>query len=609
VAATPKVDQHPDIGLVLAPGVSVDPVTGEVIDRREKSAQASKDYASSPRAQQFAQVLAKVQSARIMDPTPDLGLEPRDLTGEGRFSRGRTEAETRAAVGAIAALEQQAEARTARQRRPQTPQGPRSGPLGTNAGTVSAISEATSEVEDLKAQRYAGRTYLWDVSTVESVRKCGRVSVRPGGVVGGRISVLPDGGRAAGLSGLHTCGSPWSCPVCSSKIAWVRAQELAEVLGKAMWEDGAQVVLATFTLRHSKEMPLTDTWDGCLSGWSRVITGRAWAGETPKEFAERKAKWEVRLARPLAQRPREREATYAARCLAREAKMLADPPVRRLGLKHKYGLRGFFRAIECTRGCEHGWHPHVHVALVFDKPHSPEMVQHIGEQMYALWAKGIATKGFTAIRDSGGLDIRISKDPEGLGQYLTKQNAMSLAREVTFGQQKQGRMESRTPFQILADLIAFGVGDEPDDLDTPGDPDDMSEPDDLALWHEWERGSRGRKAVGWSSGHPKVNGKACECGEIDCKGLREQFAVAEDLRTDEEIAAEDVGEADSFVMGRDTWRKVYRVQLDLVRAMEAEGLPGARAWLDSRALVYDLPPRETSSPLSPSCAPSAGMDT
>jgi len=57
----------------------------------------------------------------------------------------------------------------------------------------------------------------------------------------------------------------------------------------------------------------------------------------------------------------------------------------------------------------------VHVALVFDKLHSSEMVQYIGEQMCELWAKGIGKKGFTAIRDSGGLDIRISKDPEGLG--------------------------------------------------------------------------------------------------------------------------------------------------------------------------------------------------
>ena len=172
---------------------------------------------------------------------------------------------------------------------------------------------------------------------------------------------------------------------------------------------------------------------------------------------------------------------------------------------------------------------------------------------------------------------------------MTKQNALSLAREVAFGQQKLGRMESRTLFQILADFMAFGVGDV-GDLDTLGDPDDTGEPDDMTLWHEFERCSRSRKSSGWSSGHPKVDGKPCDCGEIDCKGLREQFAVAEDERTDEGIAAEDVGEVDSFIMGRKTWREVYRVQLDLVRAMGTEGLPGAVAWFDAKSLSYMLPP-------------------
>lgn len=581
VAIQPRVGQNPDIGLVLSSGVSVDLATGEVIGPREKSAQASQAYATSARAQHFAQVLAAITVRGTPSVLPD---------GEDWLKGGRTIEEIRADVGREAREDLVAEARTARQRRPQAPQGERSDPLGTDVGKVS-IDPVTPRVEpDLKAERYAGRRYLWDVSTIEAVRNCGRVSVRPGGVVGGRITRLPDGCLAAGLSGLATCGSPWSCPVCSSRIAWVRAQELGQVLAKAMWEGKHQVALLTLTLSHSRGHPLTDSWDGVLAGWHRIITGRAYAGESVKEFEVRQAKWQARFDRAPKRRPRERQATYDARVLARQARMIEKFHPRYLGLKRRYGIRGFYRAIECTRGCENGWHPHIHAAMVFDKPHSTLDLLRLEDEFYALWEKGITSKGFTALREYG-CDLKISEDPKGLGEYLTKQNAFSLAREVTFGQQKQARMESRTPFQILADLMAFGVGDT-DELDNPGDPDGAEEPDDLTLTHEFERASRGRKATGWSSGHQK----GCDCGEMDCKGLREQFGVTEDNRTDEEIAAEDVGYADVFTMSRGTVSKVVAQQLGLIRAMElngaegteADGLAAAEQWFRDRGLDYAL---------------------
>jgi hypothetical protein len=53
------------------------------------------------------------------------------------------------------------------------------------------------------------------------------------------------------------------------------------------------------------------------------------------------------------------------------------------------------------------------------------------------WAKGLGVKGFTALRDSGGLDIRTSANEvrDALAEYLAKQ----LRVEATQGGQKEGK--------------------------------------------------------------------------------------------------------------------------------------------------------------------------
>ena len=86
---------------------------------------------------------------------------------------------------------------------------------------------------------------------------------------------------------------------------------------------------------------------------------------------------------------------------------------------------------------------------------------------------------------------------------------------------KQGRAGGRTPFEIL------------DDFRWTGDDDDR------VLWREYERATKGRQAITWS------------------KGLRQLLAVTE--RTDEEIAAEEIGGEDLAVIDGDGWRRIVRI--------------------------------------------------
>src|SRR5262245_17620255 len=79
--------------------------------------------------------------------------------------------------------------------------------LGKNADTVSDARRQA------KRRRYEMRTELWKLSTLDRVRKCGRVSRLPGGQVGARTAR-----ERSGYAGLTTCGSVWACPRCAARI-------------------------------------------------------------------------------------------------------------------------------------------------------------------------------------------------------------------------------------------------------------------------------------------------------------------------------------------------------------------------------------------------------
>jgi hypothetical protein len=327
---------------------------------------------------------------------------------------------------------------------------------------------------------------------------------------------------AAGYSGLAKCGSPWSCPVCAAKIARTRADDLEHVLRWAV-EQGHTVAMVTLTSRHSAGMRLKDCWDATTTAWGRTTSGRAWAGESDTAYRKRLDNWAAKGSR------RKR-------------------PVQGLGIVQRYSVLGFARALEVTHG-ENGWHVHLHVVMIFEGAQSPAMITTAAEDMWPAWEKGLASKGYTALRDHGGLDVRVSTGEvaEGLAQYFTKQ----LALEATNGGNKIGRgKESRSPFQIAWAIFADGDADS------------------LDLWQEWERVSKGRKQLTWSN------------------GLRELAGLAVQELTDEEVAEQELGDADELILPAETWAAMRHVQVELLLAAEAGGLRAAVAWLQKRNLDY-----------------------
>lgn len=225
----------------------------------------------------------------------------------------------------------------------------------------------------------------------------------------------------------------------------------------------------------------------------------------------------------------------------------------------KYGIKGWVKAVEVTHGAN-GWHVHVHTALIFKAQKDVSFdvqAKALGLRLFSRWQTGLGKVGFTASRK--GFDaqaVGTAKDAEKLAHYLAK--GAGMAKEATLGQFKEAKNGNRTPFQILQSLLDAG---------------DM---EDLALWHEWESGSRGRRQIGWA------------------KGLREWAGVGESL-SDEELAQQELGTSDDdlVLLPGDSWEEVRAqgLEVKVLEVAEALGALGLRQWLDFVGLAWQEPPR------------------
>jgi hypothetical protein len=80
---------------------------------------------------------------------------------------------------------------------------------------------------------------------------------------------------SASYGGLQTCGSIWACPVCASKIAIEKGQEVLKALQWAKQENKAPVMIA-LTARHNMGMALADFMAKFKRAWERFSSGRVW---------------------------------------------------------------------------------------------------------------------------------------------------------------------------------------------------------------------------------------------------------------------------------------------------------------------------------------------
>jgi hypothetical protein len=226
-----------------------------------------------------------------------------------------------------------------------------------------------------------------------------------------------------------------------------------------------------------------------------------------------------------------------------------------------HGVDGWLRVVEVTHG-SNGWHVHVH-SLLFLSPAAPlggYDLDGLHRSMFGRWSAALRARGLARPlivgQDARLIDGAADAD---LARYFTKavHGGHRVGLELTASQTKHARTVhgTRPVWGLLDDVL------------------DLGDADSLDLWHEWERGSKGRRQITWA------------------QGLRQRLGLLADEQTDEQIAAEELGTSDDELVLIDAagWAQLVAVPAlipQLLDAAESGGLSAVRRFLDRHHVTY-----------------------
>jgi uncharacterized membrane protein len=221
---------------------------------------------------------------------------------------------------------------------------------------------------------------------------------------------------------------------------------------------------------------------------------------------------------------------------------------------------GWVRVWEVTYGVN-GWHVHVHAVLVLDDDSS--RWAEVPEGMYRRWSAGLVAAGLEAplLIGQDWHVVRGDQAADEVAGYLLKMAedpAFSLGGELAYSSPGRARASLKTlpPFALLEELSQTG------------------ESHLLALWHEWESASKGKRQIGYS------------------RGLRERYGVEE--VEDQAIVDEAIGtDADDLVAWtRAGWKELVKVPERMSRLLdvaESAGTPAVIEALDEWGIPWVRP--------------------
>lgn len=285
-------------------------------------------------------------------------------------------------------------------------------PLGSNAKSYAAqqrrglqpvekIDGETGEIvtgrkkdpAEIRLERYvlqsASRRILKN-SKVTRIDKCLRLRHKGADI---RVHKSKEH-NATSYSGLQTCSSVWSCPVCAAKISERRRVELLAAMDSHKG-DGGEVLLLTLTNPHHLGDNLADVLEGQKNALKYFNCSRA----------------------------------------AKELNRIT-------------GYIGSVRALEVTHGrkraVNNGWHPHYHILLFVQ---SGLNLAALRQRYYERWAKSCEKAGLKIPDFEHGVTL---ENGDKAAKYATK---WGLESEMTKGHTKRAK-DGETPFDFLRAYVA-----------------------------------------------------------------------------------------------------------------------------------------------------------
>lgn len=226
----------------------------------------------------------------------------------------------------------------------------------------------------------------------------------------------------------------------------------------------------------------------------------------------------------------------------------------------RHGVVGWVRIWEVTIGLN-GWHVHVHFVVVLEAGSDANTLDELCDGMYGRWSRGLKAAGLGAPLRRGQDWHIVSGDQAGddIAEYLSKLgtsggDALGLELTHVHPGRSRGFLGTDPAWSLLDDYAELG------DLGA------------LKLWHEWERASKGKRQLGFSS------------------GFRERFRAGAE-KSDEEIAAEELGSSDDDLLAieADGWREMVRHPERLSQLLDAAEHGGLGACIGLLAAWGDVP--------------------
>ncbi len=224
-------------------------------------------------------------------------------------------------------------------------------------------------------------------------------------VVASRVSVKKSPEfKTAHYKGLATCGSVWSCPVCTAKIQERRRVEIADAMNQH-YDLGGQVMMVTLTAPHYNHQKLEDL------------------------------------------RAMQREALFKFRNGSGAFKRMLDAQ----------GYKGLIRSLEVTVSQRNGWHLHTHELWFVDKKADIEKIR---KRALERWEKACFKAGLLNAFDEKQVKAfrKHSVDIKGFvscSEYLAKmddQQHWGADREIAKSSTKKGKKKGLHPFGLLAEV-------------------------------------------------------------------------------------------------------------------------------------------------------------
>lgn len=332
----------------------------------------------------------------------------------------------------------------------------------------------------------------------------------------GTVQVRLDRNRNKAIfGGLESCSNVWACPICSGTITEERRHDLQAAI-EAWAKQGGAVYLMTLTLPHVR----ADN----LSGLLQV------ASKTSQRFKQSKA-WR--------------------------------------SVMELTGAVGTIRALECTWGSWHGWHPHFHILIFAQR----DQLQAF-DQLRAAWVAALLKTGAAAASQLNDITAH-SFDVRGgdfAAEYVAKFGhepsftskleagaTWGAAREMVKGQSKVSHsMRGSTPFTLLVEA-------------------EKGDGQAAALFREFYWAFKGRRQLTWS---PKLRERLGLNAEVD----DEDILASQDKAPEFETVA---------LLSKDDWGLVlrHRARYQVLLWAEREGAAGVQGVLLAlRQVERERPP-------------------